>query len=390
MRYEVRALSNDNRIATFVVDALNEANARDAAVAHGRVLAVRAARERARGRRFSLVLFAQELLALIEAGLSIVEALDSMHERAKAGVARDVAAELAQALRGGQRFSQALEVRSEFFPPLFAGLIAAAETTSGLPEALSRFVDFETRLSSVRSKAISAAIYPSILLVVGSAVTFFLLGYVVPRFASVYEDAGRPVSFLTGVLLACGRFVAAHSGLLLGGLVAVLVMVATVWRLVRGRFTAADVLARVPVIRVHARHYEFARLYLTTGLLVQGGVPVVRAMSMVQAMVAPAIRRRLMGVIARVSAGEAFSVAMAGEDLAGSVALRLFRVGEHAGNLGEMLARTARFHDAELSRFIDRFARAAEPILMAAIGIVVGAIVVVLYMPIFELAGSLQ
>jgi general secretion pathway protein F len=390
MLYEVRALSSDNRIATFVVEALNEGSARVAAVDRGKVLEVRAARRRVARGSFSVVLFAQELLALIEAGISVVEALDSMHEKAKPGAARDVAAGLVQALRGGKRLSQALEAQPEFFPALFAGLIAAAETTSDLPAALSRFVDFETRLASVRNKAISAAIYPSILLLVGSSVTIFLLGYVVPRFASVYEDAGRPLSFFTSVLLAGGRFVASHAGFLLGGFVAVLVAAALAWRLVRERFTLTDLLNRVPAVRHHAQRYQLARLYLTSGLLLQGGVPLVKAMSLAQAPLAPLLRRRLARVIGRVATGEPFSVAMAAEDLAGSVAVRLFRVGEHAGNLGEMLARAARFHDAELSHVIERFTRAAEPILMTAIGIVVGAIVVLLYMPIFELAGSLQ
>src|SRR5882672_2177138 len=241
MLYEVRGLSTDNRIATFVVDALNESNARDAAQERAyKVLAVRPARRRAargRGTNFLLVLFAQELHALIEAGLSIVEALESMQEKTTPGVTRDVSAGLAQALRGGQRFSQALATRTEYFPPLFVGLIQAAETTSDLPSALSRFVDFETRLAAVRSKTISAAIYPSILLVVGSAVTLFLLGYVVPRFASVYEDAGRKMSFLTSLLLEWGRFVATHTGLLLGLLAAAVIAGLLAWRVVRERIT---------------------------------------------------------------------------------------------------------------------------------------------------------
>jgi len=394
MLYEVRGLSTDNRIATFVVDALNESNARDAAQERAyKVLAVRPARRRAargRGTNFLLVLFAQEMLALIEAGLSIVEALESMQEKTTPGITRDVAAGLAQALRSGQRFSQALASRPEYFPPLFVGLIQAAETTSDLPAALSRFVDFETRLASVRSKTISAAIYPSILLVVGSGVTFFLLGYVVPRFASVYEDAGRPMSFLTGLLLHWGRFVATHSGLLLGVVAALVIAGIVTWRVVRERFTVTDLLSHLPGVRVHAQSYELSRLYVTTGLLLQGGIPLVRALSMVQATVGARTRQRLARAIPRVAAGEPFSAAMAGEDLAGPVAVRLFRVGEQAGNLGEMLVKTARFYDAEVTRFIDRFTRAAEPLLMAAIGLVVGTIVVLLYMPIFELAGSLQ
>lgn len=133
-----------------------------------------------------------------------------------------------------------------------------------------------------------------------------------------------------------------------------------------------------------------SRLYVTTGLLLAGGIPLVRALEMAVTTVGHEARGRLSRAIPRIAAGEPFSAAMVGEDLAGPIAVRLFRVGEQAGNLGEMLVRTARLYEADTARFIDRFTRAAEPILMAAIGLVVGTIVVLLYMPIFELAGSLQ
>jgi general secretion pathway protein F len=242
----------------------------------------------------------------------------------------------------------------------------------------------------MRSKAISAAIYPAILIVVGSAVTLFLLGFVVPRFATVYEEAGRQVSFLTSLLMGWGRLVARHGDVLLLGLPLAAVAGAAAWRLVRARYAASDLLGKLPWLHRQVHNYELSRLYMTVGLLLSGGIPLVRALHMVEATVGADTRARLRRAVPRIAAGESFSAAMSAEGLVAAVALRLFRVGERAGNLGEMLIRAARYYDGEVTRFVERFTRAAEPILMAAIGIVVGTIVVLLYLPIFELAGSLQ
>ncbi len=394
MLYEVRALSSDNRMSTLVLEAQDEGAARAAVGERSlRALAVRPAARGAARRsraRFPVVLFSQELLALLEAGLTIVESLEALSEKNSPGVSRDVAAALAQALQQGQRFSQALAAFPDHFPPLYVGIVQAAETTSDLPASLARYVELETRIASVRAKAVSAAIYPAILLVVGGAVTLFLLGYVVPRFASVYAEAGREMSFLTSVLLAWGLFVSQHAGFIVFVLAALAVGAVFAWRALREKVSVADVLAKLPWFGQRARTYELSRLYMTVGLLLSGGIALVRALQMVEGTVGANTGAQLRLAAQRIAQGETFSAAMHANQLAEPVALRLFRVGERAGNLGEMLIKAATFYDTEVARLIERFSRAAEPILMAAIGVVVGTIVVLLYIPIFELAGTLQ
>ncbi|MCE3003779.1 MAG: type II secretion system F family protein [Xanthomonadaceae bacterium] len=393
MRFEVRVLAADDRVSTVFVEAMDATVARHAVAQQSlRALSVRPARGSVLARRrarFSLGLFSQELLALLEAGLSLVEALESLQERSGAET-RDVVDALAYSIRQGQRFSHALAAQPAYFPPLYVGIIQAAENTSDLPGALARYVEFDQRASQLRAKAVSAAIYPLILLSVGTAVTLFLVGYVVPRFAVVYEESGRQMSALTGALLGWGRLVAEHGLAILAAVIAVFVLAAIiVWRS-RGRVAAIDLLARLPLVARHAHQYELARLYMTLGLLLTGGIPLVKALRIVEPTVGAQTRDRLRRVAPRIAAGEAFAAALQSEQLADSVALRLLRVGERAGTLADMLIRAARFHDAEVSRFVDRFTRVAEPLLMAAIGLVVGTIVILLYMPIFELAGSLQ
>ncbi len=138
------------------------------------------------------------------------------------------------------------------------------------------------------------------------------------------------------------------------------------------------------------RIYELSRLYLTLGMLSEGGITIVNAIGTVQAMVSPAVRLKLAGARAAVEAGQPLSLAFEANGLTTPISLRMLRVGERTGDMGPMLTQSAAFYDGEISRWIDRFTRTFEPLLMAAIGLVVGAIVVLLYMPIFDLAGDMS
>lgn len=199
MRFEVRALSPDNLIETHTIDAPDAVEARRLLEQQRlQPLSIRTAAGAAGGavpgrgnKSFSLLLFSAELHALLEAGLSLVESFEALLEKEPSLTARSVLERLTRDLREGLRLSTALGRQPDVFPPLYVGIVRAAEGTSDLPRALARYLDYQTRLETVRSKMISAIIYPLILLVVGFGVTFFLMGYVVPRFAGVYQGSGR-------------------------------------------------------------------------------------------------------------------------------------------------------------------------------------------------------
>jgi general secretion pathway protein F len=149
-------------------------------------------------------------------------------------------------------------------------------------------------------------------------------------------------------------------------------------------------LARVPMLGPHLRIYQLSRLYLTLGMLLEGGIPIVAAMETAGGTVSPALREALMRARAAVQSGEPLSGAFQAQALTTPISLRMLRVGERSGEMGAMLTQSAAFYDGEISRWIDRFTRMFEPLLMSAIGVVVGTIVVLLYMPIFDLAESLS
>jgi len=395
MQFAVRTLAPDLTIGNHLVDALDAADARRQVEARGLFVSAVEAQggarmARARGPKLSLVLFSQELLALLNAGLGIVEGLEALLEKEANPASRGVLERLLGGLREGQRFSSVLASQPALFPPLYVGIVRAAEGTSDLPRALSRYIDYQQRIDTVRSKIVSASIYPVILLCVGGGVSSFLIGYVVPRFAEVYQGAGRNLPWMSQLLLEWGQFAANHgSAILLCAAVLVALAVTGARRLLRSG-GVARLLKRLPGIGERARIYELSRLYLTLGMLTEGGITIVGAIETVQPMVSSTLGTALANARAAIESGRPLSDAFEANGLTTPISLRMLRVGERTGDMGPMLTQSAAFYDGEISRWIDRFTRTFEPLLMAAIGLVVGAIVVLLYMPIFDLAGDMS
>jgi general secretion pathway protein F len=138
------------------------------------------------------------------------------------------------------------------------------------------------------------------------------------------------------------------------------------------------------------RTFELARFYRSLGMLLVGGIPIVPALDMVSSLLSAHLRIGAATAIESMRRGETISAAFANGDLTTPVAARLLRVGEKSGRMGEMMERIAIFHDEEMARWVDWFTRLFEPLLMVFIGLTIGLIVVLLYMPIFELAGSIE
>lgn len=399
MQFDVRTLSPDHLVARLLIEARDERDARRQVEARGLyATSVRPAAPALGGalgsRRsragLSLILFSQELLALLEAGLSINEALEALLEKEAVSSARSVLSQLLAGLSEGKRFSGVLAEQPELFSPLYVGIVRAAEGTSDLPRALARFIDYQQRNERVRARIVSAAIYPMILLAVGAAVSGFLIGYVVPRFAEVYQGSGRELPWLSQKLLDWGQFAGAH-GAVLWPAVGVTAICLVAWlRRLAATGGAARLARRLPGLGERVRVIELSRLYLTLGMLIEGGIPIIAAIDTVLTIPGAGIRAGLMSARTCIEAGLPLSVAFEAGQLTTPISLRMLRVGERTGAMGRMLTQSAAFYDGEINRWIDRFTRTFEPLLMAAIGLVVGTIVVLLYMPIFDLAGSMQ
>jgi general secretion pathway protein F len=396
MRFELRAITQEGRIESLDLQALDEASAREHAESQGyTVVAVRKRMNlrgalRGAGERFPIVLFSQELLVLLAAGLPLVEAIDTLATKERRDDFRALLSRIVVVLRQGRTFSSALEQFPTAFSALYVATVRAAERTSDLPHALGRFVAYQNQIDLLRKRVVNASIYPLVLIGMGTLVSLFLLFYVVPRFGRIYEDRAADLPFVSQLLLSWGQLVEGHgmTALTIFAVVAAAIVYAV--RATGVRAAIGDAVWRIPGIGERMKVYQLARFYRTIGMLLKGGMPLVAALKIGAELLHPVLRERLSAAARSISEGQSVSESLDANGLTTPVALRMLIVGEQSGNMGEMMDRIATFHDEEISRWVDWFTRLFEPILMAAIGLLIGGIVILMYMPIFELAGSLQ
>jgi general secretion pathway protein F len=396
MRFTLKVIGPDGGIESLHLQAADGPSAVRQAEAGGYTLlslrrrfALPDIRPRARD-RFPLVLVSQELLELLGAGLPLVEAIETLAQKERHDGFRAVLERLVVVLREGRPLSAALEQFPEVFPPLYAATVRASERTGDLAPALQRYVGYATQLEAVRKRVVNASIYPLLLLAVGGMVSLFLMLYVVPRFGRIYEERSLDLPLFSRWLLAWGQAVRGHGVLILGLLAGLAAAAAAFLRRPVVRARIGDALWRIPALGERMKLYQLARFYRTIGMLLQGGMPMVTALEMGAGLLHPVLRARLAAAARAISEGQGVARSMDVNGLTTPVALRLLAVGEKSGSMGEMMLRTAAFHDEELGRWVDWFTRLFEPLLMAAIGLVIGFIVILMYLPIFDLAGNLR
>lgn len=338
--------------------------------------------------RFALLIFCQQLLSLLEAGLQLVEAVDTLAEKERDSRQHGILQQLQASLQSGLSFSQTLAQWPDIFPPLFQAAIEASEQTGGVVQALKRFVAYETQFQALRSRLVGALIYPALLLSLGGLVIAFLLGYVVPRFSVVFIDRLDSMPYLSALVIRLGLTISQNpmtalllTGAALGSLIFVLMHPAT-------RRWLAGLAWQLPWLGERMHQFELVRLYRSLGMLLRGGISAVRSLQMIAPLAPPRSRQGIARAITAVSEGQPISQALQREGFTTVVSDRLLAVGERSGQMGDMLERAADFMDAELERAVDRATRLMEPLMMVVIGVLIGGIVMLMYLPIFELADS--
>ena len=355
--------------------------------------AMTAAAARSSGSRSSAFprrLFCQELAVLLDAGIPLLEALVTLREKESSGLVASVLEGLTEALRQGQPLAQAMRAHPEAFGELLVASVEASSRTGHTATALRQHAAYLAWVQGLRGQLVSAMIYPAILISASVLVIGFLTVFVVPRFADIYEGMGGELPWLSGLLLKFGKWVGEHPAWVVAGLASLIAGGAMAWRSTRVRSALAAWAWSWPGIGERLRLVELATLYRTLGLLLQAGVPVVTALEAAGPLVSPSLRLALAGACGKVREGSRLSDSLAAQSLTTPVSLRMIRVGEHSGELGPMLERAATFYDEEIARFTDWVGRVISPVLMLVMGVLIGGIVVLMYLPIFQVADQIQ
>jgi type IV pilus assembly protein PilC len=353
------------------------------------VFGLQGSRARFSGRQF--LAFNQEFLVLLKSGLPILDVLDTVTEQLESGLMRGVLQEIQESVKGGATLSDAFGKFPRSFPSLYVASLKSGERSGDLPITLGRYIDYQKRTERIKSRLRSASFYPVLLAIAAILVLFFLLLYVIPTFSEVFADARIELPLLTRMMIGTAR--------LLSGNLVVLILVILIGgvalrgflRSERGAEIVDRVKLAVPFFKYLFRDYSLTSFCRTLATTLSSGIPVISALQMARGVLNNRVLSRKMGAsIRKVEEGMALSSAFGESGIFPTPALRMIGVGEKSGALSDMLGEVADYYEQELEKRLDRLATLIEPIMMASIGLLIGVLVVAMYIPIFQLAGTVR
>lgn len=376
------------------VEVASEAQLRQAYSARGQVVlsvsAAPAAIMRTGRGNFEVAWWCRELRTLLAAGMTVVEALESLQAQGDQGRRAEVQNGLLRSLREGQALSKAMQ-GSGAFPEVLVASVTASERTSTLVSALDDYLRYDEVIRQLRRKAISAAIYPAVVVALGLAISLFLLLYVVPRFSRMYVDFRGELSGITQWLLWFSRLLVEKTSELLVGFLMLMVLAAWAWQQGLPHRLAAWLLAQIGPLQRQLDHFRLAKLYQSLALMFRGGYTLDEAMQVALGLdLGGRIVQGIRDSRAELARGRAVATAFSVAGLTDAVTERLLAVGERSGSFDAVLQVIADRHAQAFGVFVDRTTRVVEPLLLLVVALVVGGIILMMYMPIFDIANGIR
>ena len=328
------------------------------------------------GRRKDVLFFTQELSTLLNSGVPLDRALSIANELTTKPQFRALIAEILRAIKGGKSLADALSVHPLYFSDLFINMVRAGEASGNLGQIFERLSEFERSRDELRSYIISSMVYPALLALVGAGSIFVLLDFVVPRFASVFDDGRMKIPTPTLIMLQASKIVQDWTWLVALVVVGGAILFRTYTRTVAGRLWWDDARLRIPILGDALRKAETSRFARAMSTLVGNTVPLVQSLGIAAGILNnKRMANSLREVAQGVKRGEGISQPLARTKMFPPLASHLLTVGEETGKLDLMFARMAQIYEEETRAAIRRFTSIFEPLVILIMGIIVGALV---------------
>ena len=346
-----------------------------------------------RGGKLSLekfLIFNQQFVTLVRAGLPILKGLDLLADRlTDTKLSRHIKA-VREDVKNGALLSDAF-ARQGVFPPIYVTSVLAGERSGSLPEVLERFITYQKLSLAVRKKLLVSLIYPAVLVVLVACLIVFLVTYVVPNFADLYRSMQAQLPAPTQILIAVGTTARSY---VIAGFIAFIALILgfRYWaRTPSGSERVDSFLLRLPVVGDVWLKYQVAQFARVLGTLLVGGIPLLQALNTAaDSLGTQVLRNVLMQAVKLVREGQALSGALRMTKVFPSLSIDMIEVGESTGALPAMLTSVAEFYEDDVSTRVTALLSLIEPMIMIVMAIFVGFVLVSLYLPIFSLADSIQ
>ena len=332
------------------------------------------------------LLFNQELLALVRAGLPILQSFDIMLERQKHVRFREILTDVRDKLKSGVALSDAFAAYGDVFPPIYSTSLRAGERSGDLEGVLRRFLRYQKIIVNLRKRVIGALIYPAILITLSVAMVFVMLTVVIPKFAEFYAgfNAQLPWITLTAISLAQGL----RSNLILIVLSLIVAFVAfRRWVATKGRVLFDRFKLSIPLAGGILHRFAIMQFTQSLGTLLSGGTPMVPSIEIAsQSVTNQMISNKIFGIVQNVREGEPLWRSLDSTGVISDLAVEMIKVGESTGALTEMLTNVSEFYDEEIEARLTRLVAAIEPIILVVMGCVIALLLYAFYLPLFQLS----
>jgi type IV pilus assembly protein PilC len=354
---------------------------------------LRAAPGKGRGRvkMAEFLIFNQELMALLKAGLPVVRCFEILLERQKNPTLRRVLGDVRERVNSGMSISEAFAEEGDLFPRLYWTSLKAGEKSGELEAVLRRYLKYQKTVIALTRKVVSTLVYPAILIALSAGLITILMTYVIPRFTEFFADFNADLPLLTVVVLSTATFLRNHILFIVGGLGAAAFFASRFLKTSAGRQWRDGVILKVPIIGGIFLRFSITQFTRSLGTLLGGGTPLVPALeNAADAVGNRAISRRVRESVPKVREGRELWKTLEETAIFTDLTIEMIKVGESSGALEEMLASVSEFYDEEIDLLLARVISFVEPAILVIMGGVIVTILLSVYLPMFRLMSAIK
>ena len=333
-----------------------------------------------------LATITRELATLLKAGLPLDRSLEILIQLGEHQAERDLMQSIRNDVRGGAALSKALDAHRDVFSRFYVNMVKAGEAGGALAGVLMRLADYMERAKELRDTVVSALIYPAILMMVAALSIVVLLVFVVPQFKQIFDQAGKTLPLITNIVLTVGLFLRSSWPLVLAGVMLVCWLLSRSWNGVESRARWDRRLLGWPVIGKLLAKVEMAKFSRSLSTLLQNGVPLLAAMSILKDTLGNAVFRGAVEVVSReLKEGRGMAKPMQETGVFPKLAVQMIAVGEETGQLDDMLLQVADVYDREVATAVKRALALIQPLMIMGLAVAIGIIIFSILSPMFDM-----
>jgi len=332
------------------------------------------------------LVYNQELLALVKAGLPILQSFDIMLERQKNLRFKEVMADVRDKIKSGVSLSDAFASYGNVFPPIYSTSLRAGERSGDLEGVLRRFLRYQKMIVALRKKVLTALIYPAVLVCLSFGMVFVMLTKVIPRFAEFYKGFDKELPAFTKFMIAFATML--NNNLIFVAIGAIAGVIALRrWISTSGRLLWDRLKLNVPLVGGILHRFAIMQFTQSLGTLLSGGTPMVPAIEIAsQSITNQLVATKVFGIVQNVREGEPLWRSLEETGVMSDMAVEMIKVGESTGALTEMLANVSEFYDEEIEARLARVVALIEPLILVFMGVVIAVLLYAFYLPLFQLS----